>query len=432
MPVAFAAPPPAHVLVIGIDGANLDRILADPANVGFFDLFDQGVTGAASIVRHTTISGPSWGTILSGVWDSKLGIVNNLIDPARFDLWPTVFNQLEAFDPNIDTASISDWVGIQTIAGAGAIPVDRNIFFDFDTSWADTDAKVVDKTIELINNASASNPTMLFSYQVQVDEAGHSYGASSQQYKDALNNVSGNITEIMAAVDAWETAHPGQEWTVIATTDHGHRASSGFPLSIIDFISGIYTGHGFQSPPETTSFVSLDLAGDGINAGKQNLNYSTTDITPTIVSLFGAPLRSDLDGVPLQSNGAVLDGIVSPVNLQQALKDQIALIGYPDIGTNLALSTRTIIATVPYTLKLITDSLTGALQGLVDQDIFLVSALAGVVEALVQIAGDVAVAVTQAIAIVVGRLTGAGVIEPTDPPIVPPAAALPAPAAVRV
>lgn len=78
----------------------------------------------------------------------------------------------------------------------------------------------------------------------------------------------------MDAVAARELA-TGEDWTVIVTTDHGHQQSVGF-------------GHGFQSPNETSSFVIFDLAGDSANDGKQNLNYSTVDVTPTIVNLFGA------------------------------------------------------------------------------------------------------------------------------------------------
>jgi hypothetical protein len=78
-------PPPTHVLLIGTDGTNLDKVLADPANVGFFDLMAESVTGATSIVGHTTISGPSWTTILTGVWDNKSGVINNIFNPAPYD-----------------------------------------------------------------------------------------------------------------------------------------------------------------------------------------------------------------------------------------------------------------------------------------------------------------------------------------------------------
>ncbi|MGI9124227.1 MAG: alkaline phosphatase family protein, partial [Mycobacterium sp.] len=80
-----------------------------------------------------------------------------------------------------------------------------------------------------------------------------------------------------------------------------------------------------------------DIAGDSANDGKQNLGYTNADITPTIVSLFGAPLRSDFDGVPVQSDPTVLAGIVDPTDLKQALSDAVSMFGYPNIGTDIAL-----------------------------------------------------------------------------------------------
>jgi hypothetical protein len=191
---------------------------------------------------------------------------------------------------------------------------------------------------------------------------------------------------------------------VIVTTDHGHQQSVGF-------------GHGFQSPNETSSFVMFDLAGDGANDGKQNLAYSNADITPTIVNLFGAPTRSDFDGVSLATK---TDSIVDPVDLSQALNDAVNTFGYPNIGTDLALGVRTVFASVPYFLGIITNTITAQLQAIVDADIFLISPLVGLAEFVVQVSGDILVAVTQAVARVVATLTGSGVIAPTDNPLPPP------------
>ncbi|MCB1292980.1 MAG: phosphodiesterase, partial [Mycobacterium sp.] len=161
-------------------------------------------------------------------------------------------------------------------------------------------------------------------------------------------------------------------------------------------------------------------AGDSANDGNQNLAYSTADVTPTIVSLFGAPLRSDFDGVPMQSDAAVLNSIVDPVDLQQALSEAISMFGYPDIGTDLALGTRTVFASIPYFLDGFVTTITDQLQAIVDADIFLVSTLAGVTQFAVQAIGDALVAVTQAVARVVAYATGAGTIAPTDPPLTAP------------
>lgn len=411
---------PTHVLLIGTDGTNLDKILADPvANAGFINLMNQSVTGATSIVGHTTISGPSWTTILTGVWDNKSGVINNLFNPAPYNSWPTVFNLIEYNDSSINTALVSDWKYIYDIGNAGGWKADDNQFVDFTNSWADTDAEVVSKTIQMIQNASATDSTFIFSYQVQVDEAGHAYGGGSPEYAQAVTNVSDNIADIMAAIDAWETANPGEEWTVIVTTDHGHQQSKGF-------------GHGFQSPNETSSFIIFDLEGDSANDGKQNLGYTNADITPTILSLFGYPnARSDFDGVSLDTKG---DSIVDPVDLIQALNDAVDMYGYPNIGIDIALGVRTVFASIPYFLDGFVTSITEQLQGIVEQDIFLISALAGIAEALVKITGDIVVGTTQALARVVATATGSGVIAPTDPPLPPPpgAAVTPSPAPVLV
>ena len=401
-------PLPTHVLLIGTDGTNLDKVLQyayDQPDSGFRAVMEQGVTGATSLVGHTTISGPSWTTILTGVWDNKSGVINNIFNPAPYDSWPTVFNLIEYYRPEVDTAVYADWQYINDMAAAGGYEADVNQFVPFDTTWENTDDNVVDATIARIVATTATDSTLIFSYQVAVDEAGHAAGGGSPEYAAAVVNTSENIERIMVAVDAWESANPGEEWSVIVTTDHGHQQSVGF-------------GHGFQSPNETSSFVIADLAGDSSNDGKQNLNYTTADITPTIISLFDVPLRSDFDGVPLQTKNL---SIVTPVDLKQALDDAVAMYGYPNIGTDVALGVRTVVASVPYFLDIITNTITAQLQALVDQQIFLISALAQGAQFVVQLSGDVLVGVTQAVARVVATLTGSGVIAPTDPPLpVPP------------
>ncbi len=404
---------PTHVLLLGVDGTNLSKILEytyDEPDSGFRAAMDEGITGATSLVGHTTISGPSWSTILTGAWDTKTGVINNIFNPAPYDAWPTVFNLIEYNKPAVNTAMIANWKYMNDIADAGGYPADVNEFVGFTNSWEDTDDEVAARTIDLINATGGSDSAFIFSYQVAVDEAGHAHGGGSPEYAAAVVNSSENIEAILGAVAAWELANPGEQWTVIVTTDHGHQQSVGF-------------GHGFQSPDETSSFVIVDIEGDDTFDGQQNLSYTTADITPTIVDLFGIAQRSDFDGVPVQTKAT---SIVDPgANLKPALNDAIAMYGYPDIGTNIALGVRTVFASVPYFLDGFVTSITGQLQAIVDQDIFLISALAGLTELAVQFTGDILVGVTQAIARVVATLTGAGVIAPTDPPLpAPPAAVL--------
>ena len=115
------------------------------------------------------------------------------------------------------------------------------------------------------------------------------------------------------------------------------------------------------------TFVIVD--GPAFGDGLINPEDEIVDVTPTVVSLFGALQRSDFDGVPLTTlSGSDVD----PVDLHQALQEQIAMNQYPDIVTNVALSARTIFATLPYYVYTGTNDITAQLQTIVTQNIFLI------------------------------------------------------------
>ena len=408
--IELLADPSPNVLVIGVDGTNLSRVLADLANTNFFGLIQDGTTAPASIAGHTTISNPSWTSILTGAWGEKTGVINNVFTPWTYDDWPTVFTQLEAFNSAIQTTSIANWNVISAIAGAGTTPADEIIDIGQiagDTDWLLTDDAVGDATELAIMAADPMVPNFVFSYFVGVDENGHMYGGASPQYAAAIRNVDRNLGEILQAVDAWE-ALTGEQWTILVVTDHGHQPQQGF-------------GHGFQSPDETSTFVIAENP-NLFAAGAINLKYQIVDVTPTVMTLFGGTPSTDSDGVSLTTLGS---SDVFPVNddeaLRGALQDAIAMYGYPDIGTNIALGVRTIAATVPYIVYGLTESLTAGLQQIVDQEIFLISPLAALAIVPVRLIGNLTYVVTNVVAQIVARLTGVtgASIFPLWPPAPP-------------
>ncbi|MBB3604927.1 hypothetical protein FHT40_004611 [Mycolicibacterium sp. BK556] len=388
----LANPTDVHVLVIGVDGTNLRRVIAGD-NPNFDALMGDSVTGVASIVGHTTISNPSWTAILTGAWDNQTGVINNIFTPGTYTKWPTVINQLEYFNSDIDTMVIADWDVITDIANAGAYPVDSYSLVPQvpgDANWSLTDAEVTAQTVAAIQ--SGEPPNFLFSYLVQVDEAGHQYGGASPEYAAAINRTDTNIGAIMDAVNT-----SGENWTVIVVTDHGHQPQLGF-------------GHGFQSPDETSTWVIAN--GDGFDPGRMNLAYSIIDVTPTVLDLFGAPPATGSPGVSLTTLGS---SNVLPDDLDQALLDAIARNGWPDIQTNVALSVRTIFASIPYFLNGGITSITAAMQGIVDDNIFLISQLAEVAKVVVQVLGNVSVSATQALAQLIAWTTGVDIFNPGHP-----------------
>jgi hypothetical protein len=349
---------PTHVLVIGIDGTNLSAILSDPNNVNLQALMGTGTTAASTMVGHTTMSNPSWTGILTGVWSEKTGLFNNVFTPWTYDKWPTIFNQLETYDPSIQTTAIADWENIAQIAGAGSIPADTIKFFPkYNNSWLDTDDLVGQASVDAINGTTAGTSSFNFTYFVGVDDTGHESDAGSPQYAAALTNVDQNVGDIMTAVNDWNTLHPTEKWTVLVTTDHGQ-----VPWPTIRLGSDM-RAHGFQTPWETTTFVIAN--GPGFEPGAINNTYSNIDITPTVDALFGLTPPSYSAGNPLMDLSAsnykpVLPGQAA---LNQALTDAINMYGYPNVVTNIALDLRTIVGFVPYFVYSVFNGLTADMTG---------------------------------------------------------------------
>ena len=159
------------------------------------------------------------------------------------------------------------------------------------------------------------------------------FGGASPEYAAAIRNVDDNLGEILAAVDDWEDATLVREWTIIVVTDHGHQPQQGF-------------GHGFQTPDETATFVIAN-GPDFQRRVWVNPDYEIVDTTPTVLTLFGAPVPANLDGVSLTALGGS-DGTRQQAELHQALEAMIATNQPPDFVTDMALSLRTIFATIPY------------------------------------------------------------------------------------
>ncbi|BBY63385.1 hypothetical protein MHEL_16280 [Mycolicibacterium helvum] len=354
----LAAGTPTHVLVIGIDGTNLSAILADPANVNLLALMNGGTTAVSTIVGHTTMSNPSWTGILTGVWGETAGVFNNVFTPWTYDKWPTIFNQLETYDPSIETTAIADWENIAQIAGAGSIPADKIMFFPkYNNSWLATDDLVGQASVDAINGTTPGVSSFNFTYFVGVDDTGHEYDAGSPQYAAALRNVDQNVGDIMGAVDAWNTAHPDEPWTVLVTTDHGQ-----VPWPTIKLGSDM-RAHGFQTPWETTTFVIAN--GPGFEPGAINNTYVNIDITPTVDSLFGLTPPSYSQGKPLmdRSGNDYKPVVPGEAALKQALTDAIAMYGYPSVATNVSLDLRTIAGIVPYFVYTVFNGLTADMSG---------------------------------------------------------------------
>ncbi|MCV7006740.1 MULTISPECIES: PE domain-containing protein [Mycobacterium] len=346
------ATPDANFLLIGTDGTNLSKILADPLGTPNFHAFmQQSVTSASTIVGHTSFSNPSWTTIQTGVWGETAGVSNNVFTPWTYDDWPTIYNQLEAtYGDEINTTVIANGTGgIAEMAAAGSHPADNIEYVPLTpggTDWLATQDLVAQKTRTAISLADPDKGNLIFSYFAGMDHVGHDYGGDSPQYALALRNLDANLGSqtvggggLLGAVADWEAdpLNNNEQWTTLMVTDHGMIGEDQFGR-----------GHGFQSPRETATFLIYDQAYVDIKDGFINNSWQIVSTTPTIMDAFDIPPLPYMPGAPLTS--PVFEGsYVNPdVNLFSVLSADFAAQGYPDPLTNATLVSRTLVTSVPY------------------------------------------------------------------------------------
>ncbi|WP_280216913.1 alkaline phosphatase family protein [Nocardia neocaledoniensis] len=278
----------AKVVVIGIDGLLYDK--ADHTQAPRLrHLAAQGLLSRGHIDGHITISGPSWASVLTGVWDTAHGITDNTFDARPFLAHPSVFTRIERADPARHTVSIGTWHQIATIAASGERRADLALTTapdPRDTDESRTDAATATEVVTAIDR---TGPDLVFTHLDQIDLAGHRHGAASRAYLAAVRRTDELVGRIVAAVDRRAAAHPDEQWTVLVTTDHGHLPTG---------------GHGGQRPDETANFVIA--RGADFTPGTTTGAHTLVDITPTVLDLLGVP-PGPLDGHSLRTRPAPAD-----------------------------------------------------------------------------------------------------------------------------
>ena len=280
-----------HVLFLGLDGVRTDALLAADAP-HLRRLIDGGTFAPNCRIfpdRHReadTSSGPGWSSILTGVWADKHGVLDDRFAVSHYDRFPHFFARLKAARPEARTASFVTWAPIaEKIVSAADLSRSLKPGDDEgdDTSLhARGDARVC---AEAVSEIAVHGPTAVVAYFGQVDGAGHAHGfhPSAPHYMAAITRADAHVGALLAAVEARREA--GEEWLVVATTDHGGRG----------------TGHGGSHDFPEVSNVWLLVAGDGAETGRIEEPTGIVDLVPTALTYLGVPVDPGwgLDGYAL-------------------------------------------------------------------------------------------------------------------------------------
>ena len=97
-----------RVMVIGIDGVRSDvaKISASRDESGFARMVSEGAWTYDSNVGPISISGPSWLSMLTGVWCDRHGVMGNGFENHKLDQHLDLIDRVERYDSSIKTWSI--------------------------------------------------------------------------------------------------------------------------------------------------------------------------------------------------------------------------------------------------------------------------------------------------------------------------------------
>ncbi|MEV4185452.1 alkaline phosphatase family protein [Streptosporangium canum] len=271
------APPQPKVLVVGLDGVRHDRLLAARA-VHFRQLMRAGtfLTGRLEVLKKVrSSSGPGWSTVLTGVAPGKHGVHNNSFAGRQFTKYPDFLTRLERIRPSLHTAAVTGWRYLMDTGAVGAL-VDWHATSHLKPyEIGDKDAFIIDRMTDLIRTSQVD---IAFMHLEVTDAVAHQSGVLGPAYRRAIETVDGYLGRLFGAIRARRT-FAAERWTIIVTTDHGHRDEG---------------GHGGVSPQERSIFVLA--AGPGIAQGARGGGARQVDVAATVFAQLGIPLPGSLDG----------------------------------------------------------------------------------------------------------------------------------------
>lgn len=279
----------AKVLLIGIDGVRPD-VLAEVSTPVMDSLAAGGWYTAEARTTTPSVSGPSWSSMLTGVWPAKHGVVDNSFEGRRYAEYPGFLTLVERERPDLATFAALDWLPLASLDGGGPVlsgEIDTLIAVDgYELGWAEADSVVASRAAQHLASADAD---AAFVYLGNPDETSHRHGSIGVEYREAIALSDRHVGWLVDALRA-RPAYAEEDWLVLISTDHGRREDG---------------GHGGDSPEEMTIFILA--SGSAVRSWPATGSEPAyiVDIPVAALHHLGVPAGpgAGLDGEPLSRAG---------------------------------------------------------------------------------------------------------------------------------
>ena len=248
---AQTALPAPKVLLIGIDGVRPD-VLAEVPTPNIDALAASGWYTDQARTTTPSVSGPSWSSMLTGVWPEKHGVTDNSFSGRDYDTWPGFLTRAERERPELSTFAALDWMPLAELPDGGPVvsaAIDTRVTLDgYDLGWAQADGEVAAQAVLHLVEA---DPDAMFVYLGNPDETSHRHGSIGTEYRDAIALADRHVGMLIDAVRVRRNL-ANEDWLVLISTDHGRREDG---------------GHGGDSPEEMTIFILASGVGGAGGTG---------------------------------------------------------------------------------------------------------------------------------------------------------------------
>lgn len=199
------------VLIIGIDGVQADALRhSDVPTLRW--LKRNGFGTFSTWHQDITISGPSWSSILCGVYHPKHGVKNNSFEGKNYSQYPMLPLIAKQYKPDLLFGMYMEWNKLY-----------KN---SLDQGWDQIikgrmmgTEHTARKASEWINH---SNLDLYFVYFGKADYIGHATGFSkfNPLYRWALEDIDAGVHQLINVVQSRESYFE-EDWLILLTTDHG-------------------------------------------------------------------------------------------------------------------------------------------------------------------------------------------------------------------
>lgn len=213
------------VLFIGIDGVRSDAL--NQATMPVLDsLMNKGIYTYDSWHCGITSSGPSWSTMMTGVWEAKHKITSNSYTNANFANYPYFPKRAKECLPNLKCVQIITWDPMNDPTNSNN-PSGYVFNSGFDQS---IDAGTHGQgSVTAAAQIQLADPDLdvLFIHYDETDATGHSSGfnPSNAAYINAIQGRDAEIGQVLQALNARPNI-ANEDWLILLTTDHGGLGNS--------------------------------------------------------------------------------------------------------------------------------------------------------------------------------------------------------------